>query len=162
MNLAIRAALLSLLGLAVHASAENRVCIGGDLDHLTNSQKSACWANAADVRKSAARFHAPEDWHFFVVCTDEDWKVYAAFSKRAAAHLALEGADTDLQSRTTFLRGTWLRHSDSPGLERIVAREVASAVWQSTDEVVIQKQVALWFPQTRDQVLTLRASNDPH
>ena len=162
MKLALHAAVLSLLGLAVHASAENRVCIGGDLDHLTTSQKNACWASAADVRKTAAKFNAPEDWHFFVVCTDEDWKVYAAFSKRASAQLDKAGADTDLQNRTTFLRGAWLHSNEAPKLERIVAHEVASAVWQSADEVVIQRQVALWFPKTNDQVFTLRASNDPH
>jgi len=160
-KLTIRAVVLSLLGLAVHASAENRVCIGGDLDHLTNLQKSACWASAADVRKTAAKFHAPEDWHFFIVCTDEDWKTYATLSKRASLQLDKAGADTDLQNRTTFLRGTWLHSNDAPKLERIVAHEVASAVWQSTDEIVIQRQVALWFPKPNDQVLTLRASNDP-
>lgn len=161
MHPAIRAAVVSLLGLAVHASAENRVCIGGDLDHLTNSQRNACWASAADVRRTAAKFHAPEDWHFFVVCTDEDWKTYATLSKRASAQMGEAAADTDLQSRTTFLRGAWLRSNDAPKLERIVAHEVASAVWQSTDEVVIQRQVALWFPKHEDPILTLRASNDP-
>jgi hypothetical protein len=154
----VRISLISLLSLAVHASAESRVCIGGDLDNLTQQQKNDCWASAHQIGSEATKFHAPADWHYFVVCTESDWKMYAAYSKHSAAALATLGAETDLRSRTTFFRGGWLPKGDSSGLTKTVAHEVASAVLQSTDEAVIQKQVAMWLPETDKQTLVLQAS----
>jgi hypothetical protein len=148
-----RVAMISLLSLAVHASAESRVCIGGDLAHLTPAQTSACWDSAHQIGAEAAKFHGPSDWHYFVICTDSDWKDYVVFSKRSAADLALLGADTDLQSRTTFFRGEWLPKANALVFEKAVAHEVASALLQSTDEAVIRKQIATWLPETDRQTL---------
>jgi hypothetical protein len=147
-----RAALISLLSLAVHASAESRVCIGGDLAHLTQAQTTDCWANAHQIGAEAAKLRGPADWHYFVICTDSDWKDYVAFSKRSAADLATLGADTDLQSRTTFFRGEWLPKA-TPSFEKAVAHEVAAAVLQSTDEAAIQKRLAAWLPEADRQTL---------
>jgi hypothetical protein len=143
MKALVRVGLVSLLAFAVHASAENRVCIGGDLDHLTEAQKSGCWDIAHQVRSDAAKFNPPADWHFFVICTDSDWKAYAAFSKRSAADLATMNADTDVQQRVTFLRGARLMTADASGLDKILAHEVASALLESTDETRIKRQVAV-------------------
>jgi hypothetical protein len=158
MKVLARAAVVSLLALAFHASAESRVCIGGDLDHLNEAQKSGCWNSAHQIGNYAAKFHAPADWHFFVVCTDSDWKAYTAFSKRKAADLAALGADTDLEKRVTFFRGEWLRNIPVQGLNQAVAHEVAIALLQSTDEKIIQRQVALWVPETDTTAPVLRAA----
>jgi hypothetical protein len=154
----VRLGLVSLLISAVHASAENRVCIGGDLDHLSQAQKNSCRDIADQVRNDATKFHPPADWHFYVLCTDSDWKVYAAFSKRSAADLATLDADTDVQNRVTFLRGERLLTANGAGLDKILAHEVASALLASTDEKLIKEQVALLLPESHKTMSTLQAS----
>ena len=144
MKVLARVTLVSLLSFAVHASAESRVCIGGDLDRLSPAQKSGCFNSASRVRSQPVTLHAPSDWHFFVVCTESDWQMYASFSKRKAVDLNRIGADTDIQNRTTFFRGEWLLASGNKGLNELVAHEVAAAVLQSADEIAIHKQVASW------------------
>jgi hypothetical protein len=158
MHAIVRIGLVSLLGFAVHASAENRVCIGGDLDHLSEVQKSSCWNIAHQVGSDAAKFHAPDGWHFYVICTDADWKAYATFSKRSAAELATLNADTDVQQRVTFLRGERLLKADASGLDQILVHEVASALLKSTDETQIKKQVALLLQENSNTAPTLLAS----
>ncbi|MEO7029674.1 MAG: hypothetical protein ABI147_09770 [Acidobacteriaceae bacterium] len=160
MHRLLRSALFLAFAFAVHASAEARVCIGGDLDHLSLPQKMDCLRSAIMVRGGIARFHAPEDWRYFVICTESDWKTYVAFSKRSARELETMGADTDLVGRTTFFRGEWLRNANthSPVAEKIIAREVASAVLQSVDEVAISKQVERWIPKPDQNALVLKAS----
>jgi hypothetical protein len=158
MKALVRVGLVSLLAFAVHASAENRVCIGGDLDHLSEIQKTSCWNIAHQVGSDAAKFHPPADWHFYVICTDSDWKAYATFSKRSAAELATLNADTDVQQRVTFLRGERLLTADASGLDQILAHEVASALLKSTDETRIKKQVALLLQENNNTAPTLLAS----
>jgi len=147
-----------LLSLAVHASAENSVCIGGDLDHLNAAQKAICQATANQIRSEAVKFNAPGDWHFFVLCTETDWKVYTTFSKRNPMSLASLGADTDLEQHRTFFNGEHLHAANALGLDKIVAHEVASALLKSTDEKAIQTQVAVWLPDTATSIRTLMAS----
>jgi hypothetical protein len=153
----VRVGLVFLLVSAVHASAENRVCIGGDLDHLSQAQKNSCWEMADQVRDGMTKFHPPADWHFYVICTDSDWKAYAAFSKRSAVELATLDADTDIQKRVTFLRGERLLTATGPGLDKMLAHEVASALLESTNEKLIKKQVALLLPGTDKTIPTLQA-----
>ena len=47
----------------------------------------------------------------------------------------------------TFLRGEHLLAADVSGLDKILAHEVASALLGSTDEKLIDKQVALLLPE---------------
>jgi len=154
----VRVSLVSLLAIAVHASAENRVCIGGDLDHLSASETSGCWNTAHEVSSDAAKFHLPADWHFYVICTDSDWKAYAAFSRRSATELATLNADTDLRQRVTFLRGSRLPAEDVASLDRVVAHEVASAQLGSTDETLIARQVAVLRQESEQATPVLQAS----
>lgn len=149
MRVSLRFAIVSALALTVHASAENRVCIGGDLDHLTAVQKSACSQLADQVRTSAATFHAPEDWHFFILCGENDWNLYASFSGRTGSDLAAFVADTNIENHTTFLSGEQLRTSGADGIRRLVAHEVAMATLQTTDEDVLQLQIASWLPEVK-------------
>ena len=158
MNTSIRVALVSLLGLAVQASAANRVCIGGDLDHMTEAQRQGCLASAAQVREAAGRFHAPADWHFYVMCTEEDWQAYTAFSKRSAAEVSRMSGDTDFDRHTTFLRGGRLATSSAVAFDKIVAREVASATLRTADEAAIQEKVAAWMSDSDRGTLTLQGS----
>ena len=157
MQILARTALVALFGLAVNVSAEPRVCIGGDLDHLSQAEKSSCRATADQVRRDAVRFHAPDDWHFFVVCTESDWTTYASISAKGAS-LALLNVDTDVKRRMTFFRGAILAAGDSPMVHRLIAREAARGLLGSSDEVAIEKQVAEWLPQGNEGAVALQAS----
>lgn len=155
MKIVARAVLAAVFGLAIHASAEPRVCIGGDLDHLSAPEKNSCRANAERIRQDAARFHAPSDWHYFVICTESDWKAYAAYSRRSPAELAGLNVDTDLAGRRTFFRGAVLGTASPERFHRLIAREAASALLNSVDELAIDKQVSLWIPETYGEVAML-------
>lgn len=157
MQILARTALVALFGLAANVSAEPRVCIGGDLDHLSQTEKSSCRASAEQVRRDAIRFHAPDDWHFYVVCTESDWAMYAAISEKASS-LASLTVDTDLKRRTTFFRGATLAMEDSPTVHRLIAHEAARGLLQSTDEVAIAKQMAVWIPDGSESAVALTAS----
>ena len=157
MQILARTALVALFGLAANASAEPRVCIGGDLDRLSQSEKSTCRASAEQVRRDAVRFHAPEDWHFVVVCTESDWATYAAISAKGAS-LAPLNVDTDMTRRMTFFRGATLAMGDSPLVHRLIAHEAARGLLQSMDEAAIAKQVSAWMPEGSGGAVTLTAS----
>ncbi len=135
--------------LALHAPAQGRFCIGGDTAKLTASAKSSCRQKLDTVRAAAARFHTPEDWHFVVVCDEEGWADYAAFSKRPSAVLAGLGADTDLGQRSTFFRADRLSLAgDDLSTSAVIAHEIASIVVNSSNEEAIQKQLAAWLPRS--------------
>ncbi len=149
-----RALVGTIFGLAVHASAEPRVCIGGDLDRLSQAQKNVCWSSAKKVRADATEFHAPEDWHFYIICTESDWTTYASFSKRGAELTSLN-VDTDMDKRATYFRGEALTLGDPYNIRRLIAREAAKGLLQTLDEVALQKQVSLWIPEdNRGLILT--------
>ena len=158
MRLLIHSALISLLAVSLQTTAQSRVCIGGDLDHLTAAQKGRCLASAAKVRSEATRFNAPADWHFFIVCTEADWKAYAAFSDRAPEELENLSADTNLARRTTFFRGETIATSEPVRLQLAVAHEVASALLKTSDELAIQDRIALLVPGSERHENALRAS----
>jgi hypothetical protein len=141
-----RLALASILVSAVHASAETRVCIGGDIDHMNAAQKAACQVTADNIRDNVSRMQAPSDWHFYVLCTEGDWQTYAAFSTRTPEQLAASSADTDLATRSTFFRRDRLFSADPATRMSVLVHEVAAARTQSTDEAVIRKQAALIIP----------------
>src|SRR5579875_545536 len=89
---------LSVAGalLCASAVAQTRYCIGGDLDHLSQAQKASCSAKMHAVREIAAALHAPDDWHFVVVCGEAGWEQYAAYAAGDPATLADAAAATDL------------------------------------------------------------------
>ena len=128
---------------SVASVAQTRFCIGGDLDHISSTERATCSATMQAVRAAAANLHAPGDWHFVVVCGEEGWKNYASFSSRGEAVLD-RMADTDHAQQTTYLREGSLHTAEAGGLERAVAHEVASILLKSDDEVAIQTQMAVW------------------
>ncbi len=130
------------------AAAQTRFCIGGDLDHLTQAQKSACSAKMQAVKAAAAGLHAPEDWHFVVVCGENGWKSYAAYAMDENASLLNASADTNLEQHETFLREDKLDLANLHSVRRVVAHEVAGIAVHSKDEVAIHQQMKLWFGES--------------
>lgn len=114
-----RVAPLALVALA--ASAEPRFCMGGNLDQLTPQQMATCQQQLVQLRVVAAMHHSP-DWHYVLVCDEQAWKDYAAFSNTSEATLAAANADTNIAQKTTFVRGSRLNGS----LEQVFGAEVTS------------------------------------
>ena len=158
MHTLVRKSLVVVAAFALQAAAQNRVCIGGNLDQLTKAEKASCWTSANRVRSLTARFSAPADWHFFVVCSASDWHDYAAYSTRSAQDLESMAADTNLSAHTTFFRGDWLMQADATTVNSLVAHEVASATMKTTDPRLIRRMVALWLPEEGVKPVTLAAA----
>ena len=137
--------------LSTSAVAQTRYCIGGDLQHLSANERAACSATMNAVRNQAASLHAPSDWHFIVVCGEEGWKQYAAFSVHDEASLENASADTDRDQRTTFFREDRLHTPEPHSLQRVVTHELASILLKTDDEVTIQTQMATWEHESMTQ-----------
>ncbi len=142
--------------LSATAVAQTRFCVGGDLDHLSSSERSSCNATVNAVRHAVSTMPAPADWHFVVVCGEEGWKQYTAFSTRDEISLSGAAADTDRGQRTTYLREGRLHTSQAHGLEQVVAHEVASVLLNSEDEDAIKTQMAAWDRNGLMQQASLR------
>ena len=153
MKKSIRATLTALAAFTAHALAQSNVCIGGDLGRLTAAEKSRCLASAARVRAEADRFHAPANWHFFIVCTEYDWQTYAAYTERPFTELAAATVDTNLARRTTFFRGQSLPVEDPTRLRLAVAREVIRATLGTENEIAIQQHLAALIPANAPEAL---------
>ena len=144
--------------LPLHAFAEGRFCIGGDTSKLNVSQKKACVTELAQVQTLAKRFHAPDNWHFVMVCDETGWSDYAAFSQRSETELVNSSADTDLAEQSTFFRGDRLLTPDALRFERVVAHEIASINLHTSDERLIERQLATWLPERQSDATILTAS----
>lgn len=143
-----RTALLSLvLGLLPRTTqAQNRFCIGGDLDHLSAAQRAVCSSKLAAVRSAALRFGAPDGWHFVMVCGEAGWKEYASFSSRPALELERASSDTDRAAFSTYFREESFNGGElSPASQRLVAREMAALAMPAANEAALQARVELWM-----------------
>lgn len=106
-NLKLYSAAATFLMICTATAQGTRVCMGGNFEHLTSAQRKACESQVAQVRKAADQYSAG-NWHFIVVCDEQGWRDYAAFSNTPAEQLANANADTNFGMRTTFLRGSRL------------------------------------------------------
>ncbi len=141
------AALCSLFCIA--ATAQTRFCTGGDLDHLTSAQKASCTATLRTVRSVASTLHAPDDWHFVIVCGEDGWQSYAAFATRTEGDLQSAIADTHLDTRETFLRGSRLQDHGDTSVRNVVAHEIAGILLKTKDTVAVQQKAGSPFSQSR-------------
>lgn len=108
-----------------------RVCMGGDVQQLTAPQLQACQTLVQQVREAAAKYHTPA-WHFIVVCDENGWKDYAAFSETPAEALQNASADTNLALHTTFFRGSRLHASLA---DNVLETEMTAILHNSTDQI---------------------------
>ncbi len=136
---------LTSLFSAATATAQIRYCVAGNLSQMNPAEKATCSTQLQTVRQAAAAFHAPQDWHFVLVCGEKGWKDYAAYATGNEAALDGAYADTNVSSHETFLRASSSGAQADVALQRTIAHEVASILLNSKDEAAIQKQVALWL-----------------
>ncbi|SEB47377.1 hypothetical protein [Terriglobus roseus] len=107
--------LAATLVISLSAIAQTKVCMGGNLDTMTSTEKQTCENQVSMARTAAANSNISGDWHFVVVCGEDGWKDYAAFSQQGEAQLRTAAADTDYANKTTFLRGTRLNSAEVAG-----------------------------------------------
>jgi hypothetical protein len=88
------------------AIAQMKICMGGNLDAMSPADTRVCENQVRMAREAGVSAKAPADWHFVVVCGEDGWKDYMAFSAHPESQLRTAGADTDFANKTTFLRGT--------------------------------------------------------
>jgi hypothetical protein len=136
----LRSTLVAGTFFCASALAQTRFCLGGDLEHLSAAQKASCSAKMQAVKEVTRSLHAPEDWHFVVVCGEQGWQNYTAFYAQESQALAETIADTHLSSRETFLRESRLQLEDLKGLRKVLAHEVAGILLKSHDEVAISTE----------------------
>lgn len=132
--------------MGVPAVAQTRFCIGGDLDRLSAGERASCNAAKDTVRLTATRLHAPEDWHFVIVCGEGGWKEYTAVAQRGEVALNDSAADTVLDQHVTYLRESRLsdarpREPQTHDLQRVLAQELAYIELGTRDERVTEAQV---------------------
>lgn len=123
-----------LVLLAVTASAEPRFCMGGNLDQLNAAQQATCKQQLAQMKAVAAAQNSP-DWHYVLVCDEQGWKDYAAFSVTSPEKLMNVSADTNVSQKTTFVRGSRMNGS----LDQVFGAEVASIARQTTTLVAMNR-----------------------
>lgn len=111
--------------------AQTRYCIGGDLDHLSSSQRASCNARLQEVRALATTMHAPADWHFIVVCGEQGWQDYVHFNAGDKAEGLLQAsADTRVEEHETYLRESKLGQNASAA-QQLLAQQIAQVVQQT-------------------------------
>lgn len=104
---------IAVLLCSLPAVAQMKVCMGGNLDSMSASDMRACENQVRMVREAGISSKAPADWHFVVVCGEDGWKDYTAFSAHSESQLRMASADTDFANKTTFLRGTRITSPES-------------------------------------------------
>ena len=96
-------------------TAQPKVCMGGDIEHLNAAEAAACSSAVRSVRAQSAAVEASGDWHIVVVCGSTGWQQYAEFAEggESVLHKAI---DTDVAERTTFVNAAALSTADMPSL----------------------------------------------
>ena len=112
---------LLLVSLGAPLLAQTRFCIGGELDHLSSTEKAACQAKATHLRNVVQQHGAPADWHFIVVCDEAGWNDYASFAGREAARVVRAGYSTDRDMRLTVVRGSRLETDDEQAAAQVLS-----------------------------------------
>ena len=117
---------LAALSATLPAVAQTHFCIGGDLDHLTQAEVSACKAKMTHVRETVRRSGAPGGWHFVVVCDETGWSDLAALTGKHGGALRNVDYSTDSNLQWTFVRGSRMQGDSSDATATVVAAALKS------------------------------------
>jgi hypothetical protein len=105
-----RCASILILGFLANAAcpAENRLCVGGDVEKLSALEQKLCKDQIQEARILIRQHARVSDWHFVVVCGETSWRELSEFSHGSEDFLLKAAADTNEEERTTYLRGAML------------------------------------------------------
>ena len=105
---------------------------------------SECREEAHIFAQSLIRYPRPASWHWVLICDEAGWRRFLRLSGRSEG--APIYASTDLDGRTTYIRGTKLLYpydlqTDPDG---IVAHELAHIRLHSESEALANDLVRAW------------------
>jgi hypothetical protein len=97
-----------------------------------------CGAEVGIVTRALARRPGPAGWHWVVLCDEAAWRRFLVLSGRPGEDEIL--ASTDLDGRTTYLRGDKLLHplDFCADPQRVIGHELAHIELQSGDELATE------------------------
>jgi hypothetical protein len=103
-----------------------------------------CREEAHIFAQSLIRYPRPASWHWVLICDEAGWRRFLRLSGRSEG--APVYASTDLDGRTTYIRGAKLLYpydlQASP--EGIIAHELAHIRLQSESEALANDLVRAW------------------
>lgn len=149
---------IALLALASGASAQSGPAIADDSDiRIVSSFVAAgrpvpaeCRLQAHAFAESLVRYPRPWSWHWVLVCDEAGWRRFLRLSGRGEQ--AAIYASTDLEGRTTYLRGAQLLLPSDFGAEinAVAAHELAHIQLNSGDESQVASLARTWEHQAID------------
>lgn len=107
-----------------------------------------CISEAKVFAQAVTRYPQPEGWHWVLICDEAGWRRFLDLSGRPGEYAIY--ASTDLEGRTTYLRGDKLLHSIDLRAkpEEIMAHELAHIRLHAEDEHDAQKLGQYWLRAT--------------
>jgi hypothetical protein len=105
---------------------------------------AACREQAHVFAESLVRYPRPASWHWVLVCDEAGWRRFLRRSGRGENEAIY--ASTDLEGRTTYLRGAKLLQVNDSGAElnAVMAHELAHIQLNSEDESKVASLVRQW------------------
>lgn len=107
-----------------------------------------CAQQARIFMNSAQYFPEPSNWRFVIVCDEFTWNRFTRESGQFQPRVQVYAA-TNLDRRTTFIRGWHLTHVDltmgAPTPERVVAHELAHIILNTLDDDLADRQAIAWL-----------------
>jgi hypothetical protein len=110
-----------------------------------------CQREAKVFAQTLVRYPRPLSWHWVLVCDEAGWRRFLRLSGRAEDDQIY--ASTDLEARTSYLRGQRLLHPGDlrAGPDEVVAHELAHIWLESTDEGRAECLARWWQEKTRER-----------
>lgn len=119
-----------------------------------------CRDEAHMFAESLVRYPRPASWHWVLLCDEAGWRRFLRLSGRQGGEAIY--ASTDLEARTTYLRGAKLFNLSDFGAaaDDVVGHELAHIRLNSSDEAAAEDLAHRWQRSfVKDDVGSLRAGN---
>jgi hypothetical protein len=110
---------------------------------------AACIREVTIFERAVAGHPLQEAWHWVLVCDEAGWRRFLALSGRPGEDDIL--SSTDLEARTTYLRGAKLLHPDGfrAQPDQIVAHELAHIELRDPEEPKAAQLGEKWLKERR-------------
>jgi hypothetical protein len=121
---------------------------------------AACREQAHAFAESLVRYPRPRSWHWVLVCDEAGWRRFLRLSGREEQDDIY--ASTDLETRTSYLRGAKLLQPGDFGIELndIVAHELAHIQLHGGDESEAESLARDWERRSNGPNLAPRSPED--